>query len=93
MLLPGSGRTREVHRHQHTPRAPVAPPDAPLVDHGVDGLLVNPQQPAELADAIESLARDGAKAAAMGRAARHKVQTKFQSQRSVEVLERLLPKH
>jgi colanic acid/amylovoran biosynthesis glycosyltransferase len=59
-----------------------------LVDDGVNGLLVQPERPTELADKIEVLARDPALAHRLGDAGRRKVASEFSSSRSAEVLAR-----
>lgn len=61
-----------------------------LVEGGVDGVLVPPERPAEMAAAIEAVARDPARARRLGEAARRKVQAEFDSGRSAEVLARHL---
>jgi glycosyltransferase involved in cell wall biosynthesis len=57
-----------------------------LVDDGVDGLLVRPERPLELADRIETVARDPALARRLGDAGRRKVESEFDSGRSAEIL-------
>lgn len=57
-----------------------------LVDHGVDGILVRPSRPAELADEIESVARNPALALLLGERARRKVESAYGSTRSADVL-------
>jgi len=52
-----------------------------IVRDGVNGLLVAPDQPAALADAIERLARDGALRQRFGSAARQIVCEEFSSAR------------
>ncbi len=59
-----------------------------LVDDGVNGLLVQPERPAELADRIEVVARDPALARRLGEEGRRKVEAEFDSGRSAEVLAR-----
>ena len=59
-----------------------------LVANGEDGLLVQPERPAEMADAIERVARDPALARRLGAAGRQKVQAEFHSGKSAEVLSR-----
>ncbi len=61
-----------------------------LVDDGVNGLLVQPERPTELADKIEVVARDPALARRLGEAGRRKVESGFDSGRSADVLARHL---
>lgn len=61
-----------------------------LVDDGVNGLLVSPAQPEEMADTIEAVARDPDRARRLGEAGRRKVEAGFDSGRSAEVLARHL---
>jgi glycosyltransferase involved in cell wall biosynthesis len=61
-----------------------------LVDDGVDGLLVPPQQPKTLAEKLEALARDPKEAARLGEAGRRKVETQFSSERSADMLAKML---
>jgi glycosyltransferase involved in cell wall biosynthesis len=61
-----------------------------LVDDGVDGVLVPPQRPDVLAQKLEAVARDAKEAARLGEAGRHKVETRFSSERSAEMLARML---
>jgi len=64
------------------------------VDHGVTGLLVPVHDAGALAGAIEDLARNGPRRAAMGRAGRAKAEAEFDEDRIVDrtlaVYERLL---
>jgi len=48
-----------------------------LIDHGRDGLLIDPDRPADIAEAIVSLLCDDAKAARLGAAGRTKVEQRF----------------
>lgn len=57
-----------------------------LVRDGVDGLLVPPEAPAALADAVERIARDGALAERLARSARERVVAGFDSTRSARML-------
>jgi glycosyltransferase involved in cell wall biosynthesis len=59
-----------------------------LVDDGVNGLLVRPERPEEMARAIEAVARDPALARRLGDAGRRKVEAEFDSGRSAAVLAR-----
>lgn len=59
-----------------------------LVDDGETGMLVSPQAPEELADAIEAIASDPDRAARMGVAARKRIEAKFHSGVSAEVIAR-----
>ncbi len=54
-----------------------------LVEQGVSGMLVEPKDPSELAEAIRVLLTDRAKREAMGRAARERVEREFSAQRMV----------
>lgn len=60
-----------------------------LVDHGVDGLLVPPEQPSELADALQELLADPGRAFRMGQAGRAKVRRHFSVDRHLRDLEGL----
>lgn len=60
------------------------------IDDGVNGLLVAPDAPPALADAIERLLLDPARAAAMGWAARRTVADAFANERNLQLLLRLL---
>lgn len=62
-----------------------------LVDDGQDGVLVPPQDPTRLAAGLEKVAKDAAMAQRLGAAARHKVETLFHADRSVDVLDKHLP--
>jgi glycosyltransferase involved in cell wall biosynthesis len=55
-----------------------------IVSHEVNGLLVPPGDPIALGAALDSLARDPARAAAMGRAARETVAQRFTWERVVD---------
>jgi len=59
-----------------------------LVEDGVSGLFVPPEQPALLADAIAKLAREPELARQLGRNGRATVEAKFQATRSADVLAR-----
>ncbi|MGD1278309.1 MAG: exopolysaccharide biosynthesis GT4 family glycosyltransferase EpsE [Tepidisphaeraceae bacterium] len=61
-----------------------------LVDDQVDGLLVEPRHPQQLAAALTRLARDGALATRLAEAARKKIEASFQSDQSARVLVRRL---
>jgi glycosyltransferase involved in cell wall biosynthesis len=60
-----------------------------LIDDGFNGLLVPAGDPAALARAIARLLDDPPLAAAMGRAARATIASRFTAERSVETLGRL----
>ena len=57
-----------------------------LVEEGVDGLLVEPYAPDQLANAIAQLADDSELSIRLGKAGREKVVRDFHSKRSAEVL-------
>jgi glycosyltransferase involved in cell wall biosynthesis len=59
---------------------------AELINHGIDGLLVEPKDPQALADEIMRLARDKALAEKLAVAGRERIVTGFGSNRSAEVL-------
>ncbi len=61
-----------------------------LVDDGVNGLLVEPDRPQALADAIERVLDDPRLAAALGRAGRQKVTEGFDNDRNLIQLSALL---
>ena len=61
-----------------------------LVEQGRDGLLVPPENPRALADALEKVARDGGLAATLAQSARKRVTEGFGSQRSAKALLRLI---
>lgn len=62
-----------------------------IVDDGATGLLVPPRDAAALADALQALLADPARAAAMGRAGRARAEERFDLHRNAAVLrERLL---
>lgn len=50
-----------------------------LIDHGRNGLLIDPDRPEEIAEAIVSLLRDGAACARLGAAGRETVTQRFAS--------------
>jgi glycosyltransferase involved in cell wall biosynthesis len=58
-----------------------------LVEHGINGLLVEPADARGLAQAIEYVLMNQAEAAAMGRAARQRVKEFFSAARHVDALE------
>jgi starch synthase len=60
-----------------------------LVQHGRTGLLVRPGDPAPLRDAIVELARDPARAAAMGAAGRERALAHFPQDRCTDRTELL----
>jgi type III pantothenate kinase len=57
-----------------------------LVQHGVTGLLTPPGDAPALADALQELLEDRPRAAAMGRAARARVEQYFSLSRQVDAL-------
>jgi glycosyltransferase involved in cell wall biosynthesis len=59
-----------------------------LVDDGVDGLLVPPRDPRQLADALVRVLRDPQLARRLAEAGRRKIETSFHSGVSAEVLRR-----
>ena len=59
-----------------------------LVDDGVDGLLVDPKQPQQLADAIARILRDPELAARLSSAGRRKIEQSFHSGVSAQVIAR-----
>ena len=61
-----------------------------LIDHGVDGYLVPPEDPRILADAIRRLAYDKTMANAFSGAGRAKVEKGFRSDISARELKRLI---
>lgn len=61
-----------------------------LVDHGRDGLLVAPSDPAGLADAILDLAQDPDRCERLRMAGRAKIETRFGSQRSARMIRDIL---
>ena len=61
-----------------------------LVADGEDGLLVEPENPAQMAEAIHRVLRDPDLARRLGEAGRQKVRQKFHSGVSAEVLRRCL---
>lgn len=64
-----------------------------LVADAHNGLLVEPDQPRALADAIEWLLQDPVRAARLGHAARARVSDAFDNDRNLHVLTDLLEKH
>jgi glycosyltransferase involved in cell wall biosynthesis len=50
-----------------------------LIDHGRNGLLIDPDRPEQIADAIASLLRDDTQAARLGAAGRERVALRFAS--------------
>jgi glycosyltransferase involved in cell wall biosynthesis len=57
-----------------------------LVNDGVNGILVESEEPAQLASAIAKLSKDGELAIKLGKAGREKVMECFHPKRSAEVL-------
>lgn len=66
-----------------------------LIRDGQDGLLVPPQAPDRLADAVERIARDSALAERLGQSGRERVVAEFDSARSARTLVKLAgaPRH
>lgn len=60
-----------------------------LITDGIDGILVDPHDPAALAEAIARLLTDHAFAARLGKAARRKVERRFDIRRTATRLSRL----
>jgi colanic acid/amylovoran biosynthesis glycosyltransferase len=61
-----------------------------LVDDGINGRLVEPRHPEQLADAIEQLLKAPALARRLGAAGRQKILRQFRSDESARVLARML---
>lgn len=57
-----------------------------IIDEGIDGVLVPPEDPSALAEAIRKLARDVDLRRRMGHAGRHKVTSRFDSRLGAAVL-------
>ena len=64
----------------------ISPGIRELVDPDINGLLVTPRSPLELAEAIERILRDCVLAVKLGKAGREKVEKYFQSTRSAQAL-------
>ncbi len=60
--------------------------NAELIDQGVDGLMVDPQDPDALANMIEKVLTESRLAIALSQAARQKIIQKFSHKRSAEVI-------
>jgi glycosyltransferase involved in cell wall biosynthesis len=60
-----------------------------LIDDGVEGLLVSPNDSASLGNAIDRLLRDPDERNRLGMAARRRQQTEFRLERTVDVLQHL----
>ena len=60
-----------------------------LIDDGVEGLLVSPNDSASLARAIDRLLRDPDERRTLGMAARRRQQAEFRLERTVDVLQHL----
>jgi glycosyltransferase involved in cell wall biosynthesis len=60
-----------------------------IIDHGQTGLLVKPQSPAELADAIISLLKDPARRQELGDAGRLRVETRYTVERMAQQVQDL----
>ena len=61
-----------------------------IVCHGRNGLLIEPDDPAALADAVTRLIGDPALGAALGRAARHSVTETFDNDHNLRLVIQLL---
>jgi colanic acid/amylovoran biosynthesis glycosyltransferase len=61
-----------------------------LVDHERDGILVNPKEPAALAEAVERVLRDSALAVRLASAARAKIERSFHSGLSAQAIARYI---
>lgn len=61
-----------------------------LVDDGVDGILVRPEEPEEITDAITRVLQNKELALSLSKEARKKITTKFNHRRSAETLVRCL---
>jgi glycosyltransferase involved in cell wall biosynthesis len=59
-----------------------------LIEHGVTGMLVAPESPAELARALEELISNPARRRALGEAGRARLATEFDFERNVERIAR-----
>jgi colanic acid/amylovoran biosynthesis glycosyltransferase len=59
-----------------------------LVDHAQNGLLVNPKDPAAMAEAVELVLRDSALAERLASAARAKIEQSFHSSLSAQAIAR-----
>ena len=60
-----------------------------VVEDGVTGILVNPQRPGELAQALIAILADKEKAKRMGEAGREKVQKYFSEEKMLDALDKL----
>jgi phosphatidylinositol alpha-1,6-mannosyltransferase len=63
---------------------------ADAIEHGVTGILVDPNAPREIAGAVASLLSDRDRAAAMGRAGRERVRLHFRKRDTLKRIENLL---
>lgn len=57
-----------------------------LVDNGVDGILVRPENPAEMADAVSMVLQNKELALSLSKESRKKITAKFHHRRSAELL-------
>ena len=64
-----------------------------LIEHGRDGLLISPHQPAELANAIMELCEDTGLRDRLRRKARLKMERVFDNRKTIEPLLRLYDKY
>jgi glycosyltransferase involved in cell wall biosynthesis len=60
-----------------------------VVEGGVTGMLVAPESPEALADAVSTLLKDEPRRAAMGRAGRLRVEQQFSLERMVEEYQKI----
>ncbi|WP_088890260.1 exopolysaccharide biosynthesis GT4 family glycosyltransferase EpsE [Leptolyngbya ohadii] len=66
--------------------------NAELIDDGVDGILIQPENPVQLADTIEKVVCNEALARSLSQKSREKIVAKFSSTRSAKILADYLDK-
>jgi colanic acid/amylovoran biosynthesis glycosyltransferase len=66
--------------------------NAELIDNGVDGILVQPEKPEEMADVIAKVLQDKEYALSLSHASRQKIAAKFNHRISAQALARCLEK-